>query len=87
MTEKVSFQEILTYGGEIILANVSLMIFSSMIGGVATLGFGELIPQTGILGAATGFIFFSGATYSLMMPALIYKIIADGVAKGKQLEN
>lgn len=43
--------------------------------------------EIGLIGATGGFIFFTGLAYALFVPALIYKVIADGVAKGLELHS
>ena len=88
MSSKTSFHSVIKYGFEIIIANLSLLAFSALVGGILSLWIGELLPsEVGLISTAGGFMFFRGLTYTLFLPALIYKVIADGVAKGLELDN
>lgn len=88
MASKTSFQAVVRYGFEVILANLSLLAFSCFLGGIMSLWLGEIVSSNiGLISSMGAFVFFTSLTYILFLPALIYKILADGVAKGLELQD
>lgn len=88
MSKKTGFSSVIDYALEIFLVNIGLLVVSVSIGFIlSTWLSGSLPSDLRLISSVGGFMFFTALSYAFLIPALIYKVIADGVSKGLDLNT